>query len=68
LRPTSRHGSTIFGASRGDNEPNGLVAALRRGEYQTAIGTVSFDAKGDLKAPEWAFYEWRAGKYAPAAF
>jgi branched-chain amino acid transport system substrate-binding protein len=43
-----------------------VIAALRRGEYQTTIGTVSFDAKGDLKAPEWAFYEWRAGKYAPA--
>jgi branched-chain amino acid transport system substrate-binding protein len=43
-----------------------VIAALRRGAYQTTIGTVSFDAKGDLKAPEWAFYEWRGGTFAPA--
>lgn len=49
-------------------EVEAVIAALRHGEYQTTIGTVSFDAKGDLKAPEWGFYEWRAGTYAPARF
>jgi branched-chain amino acid transport system substrate-binding protein len=50
------------------DKPDAVIAALRRGTYETTIGTVSFDAKGDLKAPEWAFYEWRAGTYAPATF
>ena len=32
----------------------------------TIVGKTSFDAKGDLKAPDWVFYEWRRGTYTLA--
>jgi branched-chain amino acid transport system substrate-binding protein len=50
------------------DKADAVIAALRRGSYETTIGTVSFDDKGDLKAPEWTFYEWRAGRYAAVSF
>jgi branched-chain amino acid transport system substrate-binding protein len=41
-----------------------LVPALRSGSFDTVLGPISFDAKGDVKAPGYVFYEWRDGKYA----
>jgi branched-chain amino acid transport system substrate-binding protein len=41
-----------------------LVPALRSGTFDTVLGQVGFDAKGDVKAPGYVFYEWRDGKYA----
>lgn len=41
-----------------------LVAALRSGNFDTVLGSLGFDAKGDVKAPGYVFYEWRDGKYA----
>lgn len=41
-----------------------LVPALRSGSFDTVLGTIGFDAKGDVKAPGYVFYEWRDGKYA----
>jgi len=38
--------------------------ALRGGTFDTVIGPLSFDAKGDLKNPEYVFYIWKDGKYA----
>jgi branched-chain amino acid transport system substrate-binding protein len=38
--------------------------ALRGGTFETVIGPLSFDAKGDLKNPEYVFYIWKDGKYA----
>jgi branched-chain amino acid transport system substrate-binding protein len=41
-----------------------VAAALHSGQFDTIIGQVRFDAKGDvLGAPgEWLWYRWRAGK------
>jgi branched-chain amino acid transport system substrate-binding protein len=41
-----------------------LVSALRSGKFDTILGTIGFDAKGDVQAPGYVFYEWRDGKYA----
>jgi branched-chain amino acid transport system substrate-binding protein len=41
-----------------------LVSALRSGQFETVLGPLGFDAKGDVKAPGYVFYEWRDGKYA----
>ena len=38
-----------------------LATALRQGEYDTALGQVSFDEKGDLKDAGYAIYLWRRG-------
>lgn len=42
-----------------------VAAALRDGEYVTAIGPLSFDAKGDRKRTDYVMYRWSAGKFAP---
>jgi branched-chain amino acid transport system substrate-binding protein len=41
-----------------------VAAALHSGEFATIIGTVRFDAKGDVvgSPSEWLWYRWRAGK------
>lgn len=41
-----------------------LVPALQSGSFNTVLGPLGFDAKGDVKAPGYVFYEWRDGKYA----
>ena len=40
-----------------------LEKALRGGSFKTVIGTLSFDAKGDQKAPGFVVYRWQGGKY-----
>ncbi len=36
---------------------------LAKGSFDTVIGKLSFDAKGDNKAPGFAVYKWQGGKY-----
>ncbi len=40
-----------------------IRAALRSQTFDTVLGEISFDAKGDVKAPGYVFYEWHDGKY-----
>ena len=44
-----------------DFEP--VVAALAAGSFDTVLGDVKFDAKGDVALPGYVFYEWKNGKY-----
>jgi branched-chain amino acid transport system substrate-binding protein len=44
-----------------DFEP--VVGALASGSFDTVIGNVSFDAKGDVKLPGFVVYEWSDGTY-----
>ena len=38
---------------------------LRSGKpFETVIGKISLDGKGDVKNPEYVFYKWANGKYA----
>lgn len=41
-----------------------VAAALRSGTYNSAVGPLRFNAKGDIVNPEYVFYEWKGGKYA----
>lgn len=40
-----------------------LEKAMRGGTFKTVIGELSFDAKGDQKAPGFVVYQWKDGKY-----
>ncbi len=40
-----------------------VIAALREGEFNTALGTISFDDNGDVLAPGFVVYEWKDGDY-----
>lgn len=44
-----------------------LSAALHKGKFNTVLGTFDFDAKGDVNAPGYVFYEWHDGHYAEVA-
>jgi branched-chain amino acid transport system substrate-binding protein len=40
-----------------------MIKALRGGGFDTVLGNIGFDAKGDVTAPGYVFYEWEDGKY-----
>ncbi|WP_291991735.1 branched-chain amino acid ABC transporter substrate-binding protein [Candidatus Accumulibacter sp. ACC003] len=40
-----------------------LEKAMREGSFETVIGKLSFDAKGDNKLPGFMVYQWKGGKY-----
>ncbi|MEF8698331.1 MAG: branched-chain amino acid ABC transporter substrate-binding protein [Candidatus Accumulibacter sp. UW20] len=40
-----------------------LEKALRGGSFDTVIGKLSFDAKGNSSAPAFVVYQWNNGKY-----
>jgi len=41
-----------------------LAAALHSGSFDTVVGPIQFDKKGDNVKPNYVLYEWRDGKYA----
>lgn len=51
-------------AKAGTTDTTKVAEALRGGSFDTVLGSLSFDAKGDLKDPEYVFYVWKDGKYA----
>jgi branched-chain amino acid transport system substrate-binding protein len=40
-----------------------VTAALRSSRFDTVLGNIGFDAKGDVTAPGYVLYVWKAGKY-----
>lgn len=40
-----------------------VIAALREGSFDTVLGKIGFDAKGDVTAPGYVVYVWKDGKY-----
>lgn len=47
----------------GNTEYEAVIAALDKGEFQTVLGKLSFDEKGDVSLPGYVWYEWKGGKY-----
>ncbi len=43
-----------------------VAKALRDNKFDTAIGNIGFDAKGDVVGPTYVMYVWKDGKYAYA--
>lgn len=41
-----------------------VAAELHKTTYNTVIGTIGFDSKGDLTTPAYVWYRWNDGKYA----
>ena len=41
-----------------------VTAELQKGKYDTVIGPISFDAKGDVTTPAYVWYKWTNGSYA----
>ncbi len=54
-------------AERADTFDGEVVAATMKDgtEWQTVIGPLAFDAKGDRAVPDYIFYTWHDGNYLP---
>jgi branched-chain amino acid transport system substrate-binding protein len=51
----------------GSTEHDAVVKALDDGTFETVLGTLEFDEKGDVSLPGYVFYEWENGEYAQMA-
>lgn len=40
-----------------------ISKVIRRASFDTVIGNLSFDRKGDVRNPDYVWYVWRDGKY-----
>ena len=49
----------------GSTDAAKIAAALRSGKYDSAVGVLEFDQKGDIKNPVYDIYLWKDGKSAP---
>ncbi|MBI5129010.1 MAG: branched-chain amino acid ABC transporter substrate-binding protein [Rhodopseudomonas palustris] len=49
-------------------DPKKVIDAIKAGEWDTVLGKMAFDAKGDIKAIDYVVYKWDAkGNYAEIA-
>jgi len=42
-----------------------VIESLRHEQFNTVLGEISFDGKGDVTAPGYIWYMWRSGEYVP---
>ena len=47
----------------GSTDLGALVKALHEGTYDTVLGPIAFDAKGDVVGYEYRMYRWHDGQY-----
>jgi branched-chain amino acid transport system substrate-binding protein len=47
----------------GTTDPKTLQEVLRKNVYQTVLGPLDFDDKGDIVNPVYVFYKWSNGQY-----
>ena len=47
----------------GTTNTDKLVSVLRSNQFDTVLGRIGFDEKGDVTAPGYVFYEWSGGTY-----
>jgi branched-chain amino acid transport system substrate-binding protein len=52
-------------AKSGSLELQGMIASLREHQFDTVLGPIDFDEKGDLTVQSPAWYVWRDGTYLP---
>jgi branched-chain amino acid transport system substrate-binding protein len=48
----------------GSKDLDKVTAAMRSTEFDTVMGKIAFDQKGDVTTPAYVFYKWNNGKYA----
>ena len=46
-------------------EPPAVIAALHSQRFDTVLGSIAFDEKGDLTEQSWVWYVWRGDEYLP---
>ena len=57
--------SCMYSEAFFESDPKKLVEAIKAGEWDTVLGKLSFDAKGDIKLLDYVVYKWDAkGNYA----
>ncbi len=44
-------------------DPKQVIDALHKNQFDTVLGKIGFDGKGDVTAPGYVFYIWKDGKY-----
>jgi branched-chain amino acid transport system substrate-binding protein len=49
----------------GSLELDAVIASLRSNQFDTVLGRIDFDDKGDLTVQSWIWYVWRGGEYIP---
>lgn len=47
----------------GSTDVEAVAEALRDGSYETVLGTLAFNDKGDVKEPKYVMYVWKDGNY-----
>ncbi len=53
----------------GSDDPKAVAKALKSGEpFETVLGPIALDAKGDMKNPSFDLNKWSDGKYAAIAY
>jgi branched-chain amino acid transport system substrate-binding protein len=50
-------------AKTGSTDTDKVVKVLRSSKFDTVLGKIGFDMKGDVTAPGYVFYVWKGGKY-----
>ena len=40
-----------------------MIASLRANKFETVLGKIGFDMKGDVTAPGYVWYVWKDGGY-----
>lgn len=49
----------------GTTDPRRVAETLKaQGPWQSVLGPISFDRKGDVTQPDYVFYVWRGGSYS----
>jgi branched-chain amino acid transport system substrate-binding protein len=50
-------------ATAGSNDSDSVLEALNSGSFDTVLGSLSFDDKGDVTLPGYVWYVWENGGY-----
>ena len=46
-------------------DPRRIADAMKsQGPWQTVLGEIAFDRKGDVTVPDYVFYVWKNGSYS----
>jgi branched-chain amino acid transport system substrate-binding protein len=48
----------------GSTDLDAVIEALNGNQFETVLGTISFDDKGDVEGSSYVMYEWSDGEYA----
>jgi branched-chain amino acid transport system substrate-binding protein len=52
-------------AKAGSLDSPKVIASLRAHQFETVLGKISFDKKGDVTSTGWLWYVWKQGQYVP---